>query len=138
KSPATKERRWLAIALTGARDEPGWSSSRDRVDAYDAKGFAEHALEALGLRAGSGDGGALGGFEPDCHATLTGEDGVILGEFGEGVASLREQLGIPAPVFAAVVSLDVAPAVPAAPLRYPAPPPVPGGERGPAFLLGDG
>src|SRR5262249_56821794 len=88
KTPATKEPRWLAIALTGARDEPGWSSSRDRVDAYDAKGFAEHALEALGLRAGSGDGGALGGFEPDRHATLTGEDRVVLRAVGRGVACL--------------------------------------------------
>jgi phenylalanyl-tRNA synthetase beta chain len=137
KNPATTEPRWLAIALTGARDEPGWSSSRDRVDVYDAKGFAEHALEALGLRAGSGDGGALGGFEPDCHATLTGEGGVILGEFGEVAASLREQLGIPAPVFAAVVSLDVAAAVPAAPIRYQALPRFPVVERDLAFVLGD-
>jgi phenylalanyl-tRNA synthetase beta chain len=133
--PATMETRWLAIALTGARGEPGWSGSRDRVDVYDAKGFAEHALEALGLRAGSGDGGALGGFEPDCHGTLTGEGGVILGEFGEVAAPLREQLGIPAPVFAAVVSLDVAGAVPAAPVRYQALPRFPVVERDLAFVL---
>jgi len=137
KDPATTEPRWLAIALTGARDEPGWSGSRDRVDVYDAKGFAEHALEALGLRSGSGDGGALGGFEPDCHATLTGEGGVILGEFGEVAAPLREQLGIPAPVFAAVVSLDVAAAVAAAPIRYQALPRFPVVERDLAFVLGD-
>jgi phenylalanyl-tRNA synthetase beta chain len=136
KDPATTEKRWLAIALTGARGEPGWSSSRDRVDVYDAKGVAEHALEALGLRAGSGDGGALGGFEPDCHATLTGEGGVILGEFGEVAAPLREQLGIPAPVFAAVVSLDMARAVPAAPIRYQALPRFPAVERDLAFVLG--
>src|SRR5439155_11552315 len=104
-NPATTHQGWLAIALTGARGEPGWSGGRDRVDVYDAKGLAEHALEALGLRAGSGSGGALGGFEPDCHGALTGEGGVILAEFGEVLAALREQLGIPAPVFAAVVSL---------------------------------
>ena len=136
KDPATTEARWLAIALTGARGEPGWSGSRDRVDVYDAKGFAEHALEALGLRAGPGDDGALGGFEPDCHGTLTGEGGVVLGEFGEVAAALREQLGIPAPVFAAVVSLDVAGAVPAAPTRYQALPRFPVVERDLAFVLG--
>jgi phenylalanyl-tRNA synthetase beta chain len=135
-APATIEKRWLAIALTGARGEPGWSGSRDRVDVYDAKGFAEHALEALGLRAGSGDGGALGGFEPDCHGTLTGEGGAILGEFGEVAAPLREQHGIPAPVFAAVVSLDVAGAAPAAPIRYQALPRFPVVERDLAFVLG--
>jgi phenylalanyl-tRNA synthetase beta chain len=136
KDTATTEKRWLEIALSGARGEPGWSGSRDRVDVYDAKGFAEHALEALGLRAGSGDGGALGGFEPDCHATLTGEGGVILGEFGEVAAPLREQLGIPASVFAAVVSLDVAGAVSAAPIRYQALPRFPVVERDLAFVLG--
>jgi phenylalanyl-tRNA synthetase beta chain len=135
-NPATTEARWLAIALTGARGEPGWSGSRDRVDVYDAKGFAEHALEALGLRAGPGDDGALGGFEPDCHGALTGEGGVVLGEFGEVAAALREQLGIPAPVFAAVVSLDVAGAVPAAPIRYQALPRFPVVERDLAFVLG--
>ena len=136
KDLVTIEPRWLAIALTGARSEPGWSGGRDRVDVYDAKGLAEHALEALGLRAGSGSGGALGGFEPDCHGTLTGEGGVILGEFGEVAAALREQLGIPAPVFAAVVSLDAAGAGPAAPIRYQALPRFPVVERDLAFVLG--
>ena len=135
--PATTEPRWLAIALTGARGEPGWSGSRDRVDVYDAKGYAEHALEALGLRAGSGDGGALGGFEPDCHGTLTNEGGVVLGEFGEVAAALRAELGIPAPVFAAVVSLDAAGVVPVAPLRYQPLPRFPVVERDLAFVLGD-
>jgi phenylalanyl-tRNA synthetase beta chain len=136
EDPATTERRWLAIALTGARGEPGRSGAGEGVDVYDAKGFAEHALEALGLRPGSGDGGALGGFEPDCHGTLAGAGGVILGEFGEVAAALREQLGIPAPVFAAVISLDAAGAVGAAPIRYQALPRYPVVERDLAFLLG--
>jgi len=136
KDPATKESRWLAIALTGARGEPGWSGSRDRVDVYDAKGYAEHALAALGLRAGSGDGGALGGFEPDCQGTLTDGGGALLGEFGEVAAALRSELGIPAPVFAAVVSLDAAGAVPAAPIRYQPLPRFPVVERDLAFVLG--
>jgi phenylalanyl-tRNA synthetase beta chain len=120
----------------GARGEPGWSGSRDRVDVYDAKGYAEHALAALGLRAGSGDGGALGGFEPDCQGTLTDGGGALLGEFGEVAAALRSELGIPAPVFAAVVSLDAAGAVPAVPIRYQPLPRFPVVERDLAFVLG--
>ena len=61
---------------------------------------------------------------------------MILGEFGEVAAALREELGIPAPVFAAVVSLDAAGAGPAAPFRYQALPRFPVVERDLAFVLG--
>src|SRR5439155_26719841 len=43
----TREPRWLAIALSGARGDAAWYRSDDSVDVYDAKGFAEHALGAL-------------------------------------------------------------------------------------------
>jgi phenylalanyl-tRNA synthetase beta chain len=89
QDPATTEPSWAAIALTGARGEPGWYGGRERVDVYDAKGLAEHTLEVLGGRASTGSGGRLGGFEPDCHGTLVAENGVILGEFGEVSAALR-------------------------------------------------
>src|SRR3989441_1073666 len=101
----TIEPRWVAIALTGARGEPGWSGGQERADVYDAKGLAEHVLEALGVRASTGEAGALGGFEPDCHGTLVTESGAVLAEFGEVAATLRESLGIPTPVFAAAVSI---------------------------------
>jgi phenylalanyl-tRNA synthetase beta chain len=133
--PATTEPRWLAIALTGARGEAGWYGGRERVDVYDAKGLAEHALEALGMRAGTGAGGRLGGFEPDCHGTLVTDGGVIVGEFGEVAAGLREPLGIPSPVFAAVVALDAVGAA-AAPATYQALPRFPAVERDLAFVLG--
>jgi phenylalanyl-tRNA synthetase beta chain len=136
--PATVERRWLAIALTGARGEPGWYGDREAVDVYDAKGLAEHALAALGVRVGTGEGGALGGFEPDCRGTFVADGGRIVGEFGEVAAALREQLGIPAPVFAAVLSLDAVPAAPAAPTRYQPLPRFPAVERDLAFVVGSG
>ncbi len=136
--PATKEPRWLAIALTGARGEPGWYAPNERADVYDAKGLAEHALDALGARASTGDAGALGGFEPDCHGTLVADGGAILGEFGEVAAALRENLGIPAPVFAAVLSLDAVGAVAPAPTRYQALPRFPAVERDLAFVVGGG
>ena len=138
KDPATKEPRWLAIALTGARGEPGWYGPNERADVYDAKGLAEHALDALGARASTGDAGALGGFEPDCHGTLVADGGAILGEFGEVAAALRENLGIPAPVFAAVLSLDAVGAVAPAPTRYQALPRFPAVERDLAFVVGGG
>src|SRR5881628_3134818 len=90
--PATTESRWLAIALTGARGEPGWYGPNERADVYDAKGLAEHVLDALGARASTGGAGSLGGFEPDCHGTLVADGGAILGEFGEVAAALRESL----------------------------------------------
>src|SRR3989441_11584356 len=137
-NPATTEPRWIAIALTGARGEPGWHGGNERADVYDAKGLAEHALEALGVRASTGDAGALGGFEPDCHGTLLADGGVIVGEFGEVAAALREHLGIPAPVFAAVIALDAVGAVAPAPTRYQALPRFPAVERDLAFVVGSG
>jgi phenylalanyl-tRNA synthetase beta chain len=132
------EPRWVAIALTGARGEPGWYGPNERADVYDAKGLAEHALEALGARASTGDAGALGGFEPDCHGTLVAAGGAVLGEFGEVASALRENLGIPAPVFAAVLSLDAVGAVAPAPTRYQALPRFPAVERDLAFVVGGG
>ena len=134
-NPATTEPCWVAIALTGARGEPGWYGPNERADVYDAKGLAEHALDALGARVSTGDAGALGGFEPDCHGTLVADGGAILGEFGEVAAALRENLGIPAPVFAAVLSLDAVGAVAPAPTRYQALPRFPAVERDLAFVV---
>ena len=134
--PATIEPRWVAIALTGGRTEPGWSGAPEPVDVYDAKGLAEHVLAALAVPTATGEAGALSGFEPDCHGTLVTESGAILAEFGEVAATLRESFGIAAPVFAAVVSLDAVEATSAAPLRYQALPRFPAVERDLAFVIG--
>ena len=132
----TREPRWVAIALSGARADGGWSGAPEPVDVYDAKGMAEHTLAALGARASSGDAGSLSGFEPDCHGTLVTEQGAIVAEFGEVAAALRESFGIAAPVFAAVVSLDAIDAASAAALRYQALPRFPAVERDLAFVVG--
>ncbi|PYN12859.1 MAG: hypothetical protein DME05_20355, partial [Candidatus Rokuibacteriota bacterium] len=85
---------------------------------YDAKGLAEHVLAALAVPCGTGEAGALSGFEPDCHGTLVTESGAILAEFSEVAATLRESFSITTPVFATVVSLDTVRATNATPLRY--------------------
>src|SRR5256884_436169 len=74
----TTEPRWVAIALTGARSGPGWAGVPAPVDVYDAKGLAEHTLDALAVRASTGEAGVLSGFEPDCHGTLVAESGAIV------------------------------------------------------------
>ncbi|MEK7702138.1 MAG: hypothetical protein AAB418_09045, partial [candidate division NC10 bacterium] len=105
---------------------------------YDAKGLAEHVLGALGVMTTSGDAGRLGGFEPDCHATLLTGDGRVAAEFGEVAAAAREAFGIAASVFAAAISLDVALAAVPAPLRYQPLPRFPAVQRDLAFLVGAG
>jgi phenylalanyl-tRNA synthetase beta chain len=136
KVPATTEPRWVAIALTGSRSAPDWGGASGPADVYDAKGLAEHTLEALGVRATTGEGGGLSGFEPDCHGTLVTESGAIVAEFGEIAAALRTSFGIPTPVFAAAVSLDAVGAAAATLLRYQALPRFPAVERDLAFVIG--
>jgi phenylalanyl-tRNA synthetase beta chain len=126
----------VAIALTGARSAPGWGGGAEPADVYDAKGLAEHTLDALGVRATPGAAGALSGFEPDCHGTLVTESAAIVAEFGEVAAALRESFGVTTPVFAAVVSLDAVGAATAAPLRYQPLPRFPAVERDLAFVIG--
>src|SRR5215831_19444637 len=135
-APATTEPRWVAIALTGARGAADWGGASEPVDVYDAKGLAEHTLDALAVRAGTGEIGLLSGFEPDCHGTLVTESGTIVAEFGEVAAALRQSFGIAAPVFAAVVSLDAVGAAAAAPMQYRALPRFPAVERDLAFVIG--
>jgi phenylalanyl-tRNA synthetase beta chain len=134
--PATIEPRWVAIALTGARGAPSWGGAPEPVDVYDAKGLAEHTLDALAVRAATGEAGTLSGFEPDCHGTLVAEGGAIVAEFGEVAAALRESFGVATAVFAAVVSLDAVGAAAAAPMRYQALPRFPAVERDLAFVIG--
>ena len=106
----TTEPRWVAIAVSGARADLVWAGTRDAADVYDVKGFAEHALAALGTAAGRTEsGGRLGGFEADCHGVLVGAGGETLAEFGEVAAGVRARFGIDTPVFAAAIPLDPLP-----------------------------
>src|SRR4029450_699427 len=81
-------------------------------------------------------GGTLGGFEPDCHASLLTAAGDVVAEFGEVAASARAALGIDAPVFAAAVRLDPLPRVRTFE-RYQALPRFPSVERDRAFVVPD-
>jgi phenylalanyl-tRNA synthetase beta chain len=132
---STREPRWAAIALTGARGEPAWYRGDESVDVYDAKGFAEHAVAALGVRVRGEGGGRLAGFEPDSHGVLVAE-GAVVGEFGEVAASVREGYGIDLPVFAAVLDLDALMALPPAALRHEPLPRFPAVQRDMAFVVG--
>ena len=133
-----REPRWVALALTGARAEPAWHGGAAPVDVYDAKGLAEHVLEALGVTTTPGGAGTLGGFEPDCHATLLTADGGVAAEFGEVAAAVREAFGIATPVFAAAIALDVVLATAQMPLRCQPLPRFPAVQRDLAFLVGAG
>ena len=132
----TRETRWLTIALTGARSDAGWYADASPVDVYDAKGFAEHALAALGVRAAAAAGGRLTGFEPDCHGRFVADDGATLGEFGEVAVPVRAAFGIEAPVFAVALDLEALAARPRPTPRHEPLPRYPAVQRDMAFVLG--
>ena len=130
----TREHRWLAIALTGSRDDASWYGDAGAVDVYDAKGFAEHVLAVLGVTAATAPDGKLPGFEPDCHGKFV-VDGAVIGEFGEVAAPVRAAFGIDAPVFAAVLDLDALATRPRAIVKYDALPRFPSVQRDMAFVV---
>jgi phenylalanyl-tRNA synthetase beta chain len=132
----TTEPRWAAVALTGARADATWYADTTAVDVYDAKGYAEHLLATFGVAVHTRAGGRLGGFEPDSHASLVGESGDVLAEFGEVAATARERFDIEAPVFAAAVALDRLPSLPLAPRHQPLPR-FPSVQRDLAFAIAD-
>jgi phenylalanyl-tRNA synthetase beta chain len=132
----TREPRWVAMALTGARQDPAWYADAAPMDVYDAKGLAEHLLDAFDVHAGPA-AGRLGGFESDAHGALALDDGTLVAEFGEVAAPVRERFGIDVPVFGAVVSLDAIAQRPAETPRYEPLPRFPGIQRDLAFLLED-
>jgi phenylalanyl-tRNA synthetase beta chain len=133
---ATREPRWVSIALAGARTEPAWYAERAAVDVYDAKGLAELVVSAFGVETRSG-AGRLGGFEPDAHGALVAPDGTIVAEFGEVATTVRERFGIEGPVFGAAVSLDALAALPVPTRRYRPMPRFPAVHRDLAFVVED-
>ena len=140
------ESRWLAIALTGVRTPTAWwasgggeSARVERVDVYDAKGLAEHALDALGVPMPEARPmlvGGVKGFEPDCRGALVTPSGVTVAEFGEVAAELRALYDIGAPVFAALLPLDEILRLTPPPLRYRPLPRYPAVQRDLAFVVG--
>jgi len=134
----TTEPRWATLALCGTRGEPAWYRPTEGVDVYDATGLAEHALRALGVTAACRTGGALSGFEADCHGSLVAADGTVLAEFGEIDPRVRGAFDIDAPVFAAVLALDALATQPPASVRYEALPRYPAVQRDVAFVIDAG
>jgi len=132
----TAELRWAAVALSGARHDPGWDGQGAVVDVFDAKGYAEHVLSSFGLSVRTKAGGRLGGLEPDRHASLLTEPGEVVAEFGEVSATARASLGIEVPVFVAAIALDRLPTQPLTP-RHRALPRFPSVQRDMAFAIAD-
>jgi phenylalanyl-tRNA synthetase beta chain len=130
-----RESRWAVVAASGARQRGAWWESPGNADVYDAKGYAEHVLAALGIRSREVRPVAAPGLEPDATAALVVE-GQTAAIFGEVAAAARERLGVAAPVFAALIPLDLAARLPRAAARYEALPRYPSVTRDVAFILG--
>ena len=133
---ATREPRWVAIALAGLRHDPSWYTGDAPADVYDAKGLAEHVLDAFGVAARPA-AGRLAGFEPDAHGALALDDGTIVAEFGEIAPDVRERFDLAAPVFAAVVALDALSGASVPAVRYQTLPRYPAVQRDLAFTIDD-
>ncbi len=133
---APAESRWLGIALTGARADLAWYAPRAPVDAFDAKGLAEHVLAVLGVREPAidtaGDGPAY--FERARWARLAA-GGTTVATFGEIALPVREAFGIPSPVFVATIPLDVVAQIGAEPVRFVPVPRHPSVQRDIAFVI---
>lgn len=103
------ESSWLGIALTGARREPAWHERAEMLDVFDAKGIVEHVLAVLQvpLPELESDGLEHPYFEKTRWGRLVAATETVA-EFGEIAPSVRDMFGIPNPVFAVRVALDVA------------------------------
>jgi phenylalanyl-tRNA synthetase beta chain len=131
---STAEPRWAVIALAGARAEAAWHTAPALADVYDAKGAAEHLLDAFGVTGTTRSGGAVSGFEPDSHATLLAGE-TVMAEFGEVAAAVRAGFDIAVPVFAAALPLDGGVPLAPHPVRYEPLPRYPSIQRDMAFVL---
>ncbi len=107
-TPATREERRVAIALTGQRNAPFWSGNdrEAKFDIYDLKGFLEEFLEQFGVR------GVTYARRPD-STTLLLESATIqlgrfqLGEFGQLLPLLARQYDLRDAVLLAELNLDL-------------------------------
>jgi phenylalanyl-tRNA synthetase beta chain len=129
-----REPRWAVIAVAGARHRPAWWAPAESVDVYDAKGYAEHLLDTMGLRARADRAFTAAGLEPDSTGALLVQ-GQTAAIFGEVAAAVRERLGIAPPVFAAMIPLDVVAGLPPAAGRYEPLPRYPSVTRDVAFAI---
>ncbi len=119
--PAHEDLR-LGLVLTGLRAPRAWfTGARDRVDLYDAKGMAEAALQAAGVTDVQtvpwSDDQVPAYLEPGRAARLVCGSSE-LGWFGEVALAAREVFDLPAPVFAAELSITALTTLPPATVRY--------------------
>jgi phenylalanyl-tRNA synthetase beta chain len=127
----------VGIALTGLRHPRSWNLGRERVDVYDAKGLAELVLTVAGgsaIRTVPWTDGGWGYFEEGRAARLRAGDRDV-GCFGEVAADVRDLFGLPAPVFAAEVSLTAVGGLPAVVPRYQPLPRFPAVQRDLAIVV---
>jgi phenylalanyl-tRNA synthetase beta chain len=107
-TPATREERRIAIALTGQRNPLFWSGNdrEAKFDIYDLKGLLEEFFEQFGLR------GLTYTRRPD-SSRLFLESATVhlgrfqLGEFGQLLPPLARQYDLRDPVLLAELNLDL-------------------------------
>ena len=136
--PAHEDLR-LGLVLTGLRAPRTWfSGSRDRVDLYDAKGMAEAALQAAGVTDARtvpwSDEQVPAFLEPGRAARLV-RGPTDLGWFGEVALAAREVFDLPAPVFAAELSVTALTTLPPPVVRYEPLPRFPAVQRDLAIVV---
>ena len=136
--PAHEDLR-LGLVLTGLRAPRAWfTAARDRVDLYDAKGMAEAALQAAGVADARtvpwSDEQVPAFLEPGRAARLV-RGTTDLGWFGEVALAAREVFDLPAPVFAAELSVTALTALPSPTVRYEPLPRFPAVQRDLAIVV---
>lgn len=136
--PAHEDLR-LGLVLTGLRAPRAWfTAARDRVDLYDAKGMAEAALQAAGVADARtvpwSDEQVPAFLEPGRSARLV-RGATDLGWFGEVALAAREVFDLPAPVFAAELSVTALTALPSPTVRYEPLPRFPAVQRDLAIVV---
>ena len=136
--PAHEDLR-LGLVLTGLRAPRAWfTAARDRVDLYDAKGMAEAALQAAGVADARtvpwSDEQVPAFLEPGRAARLV-RGTTDLGWFGEVALAAREVFDLPAPVFAAELSVTALTALPSPTVRYDPLPRFPAVQRDLAIVV---
>ena len=136
--PAHEDLR-LGLVLTGLRAPRAWfTPARDRVDLHDAKGMAEAALQAAGVADARtvpwSDEQVPAFLEPGRAARLV-RGTTDLGWFGEVALAAREVFDLPAPVFAAELSVTALTALPSPTVRYEPLPRFPAVQRDLAIVV---
>jgi phenylalanyl-tRNA synthetase beta chain len=82
------ERETVVLAIAGARSPVSWTTPRQEVDFFDAKGVVEAVVRELGIDAGY-DSASVSGYHPGKTASIKVGDAVV-GMVGEVHPTVRE------------------------------------------------